>query len=227
MQFRLRHIASVLTAVILPVSLIAQDTAGAMLQSNGVGVLVNRYPAAATTALFPKDLVETQKGTTGRIEITGSTADLGAETMLTFQPEELVLDHGSLSVHTTRGLRVRVGCLLVTPVNPSDWTQYDIVDLDGKVTVKANQKDVYIDAQSKNPQDIKHPEQSKRDIVKEGEQKSREEKCGGAYLNGPTLPGLGAALNSPYVLWPAVGVVVGITCWAVCRPDNPASPSAP
>ena len=30
---------------ILPVSLLAQDTAAAMLRSNGVGVLVNKSPA--------------------------------------------------------------------------------------------------------------------------------------------------------------------------------------
>lgn len=32
---------------------------------------------------------------------------------------------------------MRIGCLTVTPVNPSGWTQYDVVDIDGKVTVHA------------------------------------------------------------------------------------------
>lgn len=216
-------------AIVVPVSLFAQDAAGAMLQSNGVGVMVNRYPAAASMALFSNDLVETQKNAAARIVVEGSTADVNPETMLEFDNDELVLDHGSLSVHTTRGLRVRVGCLTVTPVNPADWTQYDIIDIDGKVTVKADQNDVYIDLRSKNPQQMKQPEHSGRDLVRQGEQKSREEKCAGAYLNTPrAMPGLGAALNSPYALGAGVaGIGVALCLGLICHDDDPISPAKP
>jgi hypothetical protein len=214
-------------AIILPVSLPAQDAAGAMLQSNGIGVMVNHNNAPASIALFPKDLVETQKNAAARIEITGSTADIHAETMVVFETDELVLDHGSLSVHTSRGLRVRVGCLTVTPVNDAVWTEYDVVDVDGKVTVRANQNDVYINARSKNPQEIKQPEHSSRTIVKQGEEKSREEKCGAGYI--PTeYPGLGAALDSPWAVGAGMAIVIGITCYALCRTNNnPVSPACP
>jgi len=215
--------------VVVPLSLVAQDTAAAILQSNGVGVQVNHSTAPASTALFVKDLVETQKSATARIEISGSTADINAETMVEFDGDELALDHGSLSVHTSRGLRVRVGCLTVTPVNATDWTQYEVVDLDGKVTVHATQNDVYIDARSKNPQEIKHPERSNRDLVRQGEQKSRDEKCGGGYLGMPrAMPGLGAALNSPYAVGVAVGGIVTVVCLGLlCHGDDPASPAKP
>ena len=103
--------------------------------------------------------------------------------MVQFEGNELVLDHGSLSVNTSRGLRVRVGCLTVTPVNDAQWTHYDVVDCDGKVTVSALKNDVYIDARSSNPQQARQSSRSSRVTVREGEQKSREEKCGGAYLN--------------------------------------------
>jgi hypothetical protein len=215
-------------AIVVPVSLLSQDVAGAMLQSNGVGVLVNHNSAPASTALFPQDLIETQKNAAARLVVSGSSADLNAETMVEFDSDELVLDHGALSVHTTRGLRVRIGCLTVTPVNPSDWTQYDVIDVDGKVTVRANQNDVYIDARSKNPQQIKQPERSGRTIVRQGEETSRDEKCGGAYLNTPNaMPGLGAALNSPWAVATGVTVIGVLTCWALCRSGNPASPARP
>jgi hypothetical protein len=213
-------------AVILSVSLAAQDVVGAMLQSKGVGVTVNHNNAPASIALFPNDLVETPKSAAARIEITGSTADINAETMVEFGTTELVLDHGSLSVHTSRGLKVRVGCLTVTPVNDAVWTQYDVVDVDGKVTVRANQNDVYINAHSKNPQEIKQPEHSSRTIVKQGEEKSREEKCGGGYFPPTSTPG--PVLDSPWAVGIGFGIVIGITCYALCRTNtNPVSPACP
>jgi hypothetical protein len=214
--------------VILPVSLLAQDTAAAILRSNGIGVLVNKNPAPASTALFSDDLIETQKDAVARLEASGSTADINPETIVQFEGNELVLDHGSLSVNTSRGLRVRVGCLTVTPVNDAEWTHYDVIDLDGKVTVSALKNDVNIDARSSNPQQTKPSARSSRVTVREGEQKSREEKCGAAYMKTPSnIAGVGAIMNSPYVQIPAAGVIVGLTCWALCSSGNPISPSAP
>jgi hypothetical protein len=168
-----------------------------MLHSNGTGVLVNKSTASASIAIFPNDLIETGKDTVARVEMTGSTANINLETMVQFESDELVLDHGGVSVNTTRGLRVRVGCLTVTPANSSDWTQYDVVDIDGKVTVHALKRDVYIDGRSTNPREVKKSSRSTRDLIRENEQKSREEKCGGAYLTlAENRAGLGAIMNS-------------------------------
>lgn len=215
------------TAVILPVSMVADDTAGAMLRSSGAGVLVNKSAAPSSTALFTNDLIETPKNVVARIEANGSTAEISAETMLQFEGDELVLDHGSLSVNTSRGLRVRVGCLTVTPVNLADWTHYDVTDLDGKVTVSALKSDVYIDAHGKNPQEIRKPSESKRDIVREGEQKSRTEKCGVTYMKADRIPGIGAMMNSIYAKGIAAGAIGVIACWGLCHPDDPISPNKP
>jgi hypothetical protein len=214
--------------VILPVSLLGQDTA--MLHSNG-GVLVNKNPAQPSNALFPDDLIETPQGAVARIESSGSTADVNPETVVQFESDELVLEHGSVSVNTSRLLRVRVGCVTVTPVN-ADWTHYDVTDLDGKITVSALKNDVYLEARSSSPQKASQkaapPARSDRTIVREGEQKSREEKCGAAEVKeSGRYAGRGAIMNSPYVQWPAGGVIVGVTCWALCNSDNPVSPSAP
>jgi hypothetical protein len=214
-------------AVILPVSLFAQENAAALLRSSGTGVLVNKNPSPESIALFPDDLIETPKSVVARLEITGSAADIGPETMVQFESDELALDHGNVSVNTTRGLRVRVGCLTVTPVNVSERTQYDVSDLDGRVTVNAAKNDVYIDARSKKPQEAKNPSGSSRDLVREGEQKSREEKCGGAYLRGDSTPALGALMNSTWAKILAGGVAGTIACLGLCHDDDPASPSKP
>lgn len=214
--------------VVLPVSLLADDSGAAMLRSNG-SVLVNKNSAPASVALFLDDLIETQQGAIARLEASGSTADINAETVVQFEGDELVLEHGSVSVNTSRLLRVRVGCLIVTPVN-ADWTHYDVIDKDGKVTVSALKNDVYLESRyrSNNPQQAKQPAHSDRVLVREGEQKSREEKCGAADIKeSGRFAGRGAIMNSPYVQWPAAGVIIGLTCWALCNSDNPVSPSAP
>ena len=214
--------------VIIPVSLLAQDTA--MLHSTG-GVMVNKNQAPASNAIFPDDLIETPQGVMGRIEAPGSTADIAPNTMVQFEGDELVLDHGGLSVNTSRLLRVRVGCVTVTPVN-ADWTHYDVTDLDGKITISAQKNDVYVDARSSKPEKVLEkegqPSHSDREIVHEGEQKSREEKCVGPPVKeSGRVAGRGAIMNSPYVKWPArVGIAV-LTCYALCHSDDPLSPAVP
>lgn len=225
---RWRHLVVVCMTVVLPVSLFAQDVSGAILRANGAGILLNKASAPPSTAVFADDLIETPKGSIARIETTGSAADINSETMVQYEVDELVLDHGSLSVNTTRGLRVRVGCLTVTPLNPSDWTQFEVLDLDGKVTVHALKNDVYIDARSKNPQDLQKPSHSSRDLVRAGEQKSRDEKCGAAYINpADARSGIGAIMNSMTAKLIGAGIVATVTCYVVCRGDDPISPWKP
>jgi len=199
-----------------------------MLRSNGVGVQVNKNPAPASIALYRNDLVETQRAAAARLEIAGSSADINQETIVQFAGDELVLDHGSLSVNTSRGLRVRVGCITVVPVNTGDWTHYEVADVDGKVTVWARKSDVYIDAKSKNIEPAKQTTQSKsnRSIVRESEQRSRDEKCAAAELrrSGAAAPGL---LNSPWAVAAGAGGAAAIACWGLCRVDEAVSPSKP
>ena len=199
-----------------------------MLRTSGTGVSLNGNPAPASTALFPDDFISTQKNAAARIEIAGSSADIGPDTIVQYQNEELVLDHGTVSVNTSRGLRVRVGCVLVTPVYDVNWTHYDVADMNGKVTVSALKSDVYIDARSKKERQLKQDSRSSREMVRESEQKSREDKCGGAYLNPSDSPaGQGAILNSPWARLTGGSAIAALTCWAVCQSDDPISPKWP
>lgn len=211
--------------MLLPVSFVAQETAGAMLHSSGFGVYVNDSAVPGSIAIFPNDLIKTQKNVAARIEATGSSADVNSETVVQFQSDELVLDHGSVTVNTTRGMRVRVGCITVTPVHDDQWTNYQVLDVNGKVTVSALKDDVYIDAHSKNTESIKERERG-RSIVRQGEQKSREEKCGGADLKYGEAA-TGSFLNSPYAIAAGVAGVVAIACFGLCHNDDPLSPAKP
>jgi hypothetical protein len=62
-----RHLVVVYMAVVLSVSLFAQDVNGAILRANGVGILLNKASAPPSTAIFADDLIETPKGSVARI----------------------------------------------------------------------------------------------------------------------------------------------------------------
>src|SRR5271169_2923353 len=98
--------------VVLPASLMAQSSGGAMLHSDS-GVWLNGNPAPNSSAIFPHDMVQTQKDHSAKVDTDGSTVTVQPETVVQFEGEEFVLDHGGLQVNTTRGTRVRVNCLTV------------------------------------------------------------------------------------------------------------------
>lgn len=228
-MLRRRNLVCLPLIVILPVSLLADESVGAMLYSNGVGVFVNKSAAPASIAILPHDLIETQKETSPWLDSAGTRVDISPETMVTYESAELVLDHGSLSVKTSRGLKVRVGCITVTPVNDAELTDYRVVDVDGKVEVSAFKSDVYINERSKNPEQAKQSEHSGHTLVREGESKSRSEKCGASDLKESLkVPGYGPILNSPYTVAVGAAAVIGVTCWVLCfKNDDPLSPAKP
>ena len=224
--FQWRRFVCLPMVAVLPVSLAADDTA-AMLRTSSGDVQLNHSPAPPSSALFSGDLIETGKQSLARIEANGSVADINPETLVEFQGHELVLDHGSVSVNTSRGLRVRAGCLIITPVN-ADWTRYDVIDVDGKVTVSAIKNDVYMNSRSTNLERVAKSGHSDRAMVREGQQKSRADKCGGAEnpSSGP-ITAAGAMLNSSQARIIGVAAIGALTCWALCRSDDPVSPKAP
>jgi hypothetical protein len=90
---------------------------GSGSDSNGVGVEVNHNPLPTAVAWFPNDVIDTQRNAVARINWMGSTADIDPDTQVQLGEDELALEHSRLSVSTSRGLRVRVGCVTITPVN--------------------------------------------------------------------------------------------------------------
>jgi len=205
--------------VILPTSLMAQNSARAMLHDDG-GVWLNGNPAPNSSAIFLHDLVQTQKGNWAKIDADGSTVTAQPETIVQFEGDELVLDHGSLQLNTSRGMKVRVNCITVIPLT-QDWNRYDVTDVDGRVVVVAHQNDVRIHYQGAATRLSKQARSS--DVtVHQGEQVTREERCG-----APARPAeaTGTTLNSIWAKGAGIAAVGILTCWALCRGDEPVSPS--
>jgi hypothetical protein len=217
-----RNLVCGVMAVVLPTSLMAQDSARAMLHNEG-GAWVNGNPAPKSTAIFTHDLVRTQKETGARIDADGSTVTIEPETIVQFEGDLLILEHGSLQVNTFRGMRVRVNCVTVSPP-AQEWARYDVTDVDGRVLVLAHQNDVKIHYSGPATWRSKHVDLT--DVtVYQGGQATHEDRCGEA----PKAPADANRpfLDNPWVIGAGSAVIIGVTCWALCRTDNPMSPDKP
>jgi hypothetical protein len=219
-----RNLVCGVMMVIMPASLMAQASGGAMLHSDG-GVWLNGNPAPNSSAIFPHDLVQTQKENKAKIDADGSTATVQPDTIVQFEGDELVLDHGSLEVNTSRGMRVRVNCMTVIPLT-QEWTRYDVIDVDGKMRVAAYQNDVKIHYRAVVASRSKQTGSSDV-IVHQGEQVTREERCGVAARPAEVINAKGAILNSTWAKGAGLAAIGILTCWALCRGDEPISPVKP
>jgi len=132
--------------VAVPVSLLGQ-TPSAVLHTQG-GVWVNGYEAKDSSAIFTGDLLETKPGFSASLTLDGSTVLLQPQSVAKLQDNMLVLDHGSVSVTTSRSFKVRVNCLTVVPVS-NEWTQYDVADLNRTIQVAARKMTSTLSARSR------------------------------------------------------------------------------
>ena len=169
-------------AVILPSSIVGQSvpeqSASAILHTDG-GVWVNGYEAHDSSAIFPGDLVETKPNASANLVLDGSTVLLAPETVGKFQGDLFELNHGVVSVVTTKGFKVRVNCIRVEPAL-NEWTQYIVSDLNGSVQVSAKKLDVNVEREQGRAKPTVEGDISQKASVHEGEQKSYDESeiCG-------------------------------------------------
>ncbi len=219
-----RNLVCGVMIIVVPASLMAQSTDRALLHSDG-GTWLNGNPAPETSAIFPDALIQTQKLHIARIDAEGSSVLVQPETVVQFEGDELVLDHGSLQLNTAREMKVRVNCITVIPISP-DRTQYDVTDVDGKVKVVAYKNDVKIHAAGAALRRSKQGALSEV-IVREGEQATRSEHCGPPIRPTEGIDANGAIMDSIWAKSVAIGVVGVLTCLGLCHTDDPPSPYKP
>jgi hypothetical protein len=208
---------------VLAASLMAQDLGRAMLHNDG-GAWLNGKPAPDSSAIFPHDLVQTRNESTAKIDVDGSTVTIEPGTLMQYDGDELFLDHGSLQLNSARGMRVRVNCMTIIPLT-QERTRYDVIEAAGKVMVVARDNDVRIHYRRVAARQPKNAGSS--DVtVHRSEQVTRDERCG-AESQPAAFDGNGAILNSPWARVAGVAAISVLTCWALCRGDEPVSPDKP
>lgn len=212
--------------ILLPLTLRAADTGSAVVHSSG-GVSVNGTEVADSTAVFAGDLLETKPGFIANLDADGSSVLIQGESIVKFQGDYLILEHGSVAVGTSTSMSVHVNCIKVEPVS-NDRTQYDVTDVNGTLQVVAHKKDVSIRLGGALRKTSSEPNSSQSGIVHEGQQATRDESiaCGAAVRP----EGAGRALNTK---WIEIGGGVGggalVLCLLLCRGKSPnnVSPAQP
>jgi hypothetical protein len=213
-------------AVLCPLTLLAADTGGAVVHSNG-GVSVNGAEVADSTAIFPGDVLETKPGFVANLDADGSSVLIQPESVVKFQANSLSLEHGSVSVGTSTEMSVHVNCIKVEPVS-HERTQFDVTDVSGTVQVAAHKNDVNITQSTAVRKATPDSNSSVSTVVHEGQQASRDEAaaCGAA-------PRPGRPLNGSNTKWLEIGAAAGggvlALCLLLCKGSKSAaaSPSQP
>lgn len=176
--------------VIVPSSLLGQ-TPSAILHTQG-GVWVNGYEAQDSAAIFAGDTLETKPEFSATLNLEGSNVLIQPQSVTKFQGDFLELDHGGVAVGSATRFKVRVHCITVTPV-VSDWTQYEVTDVNGTVHVAARKNDVNVEIVEHRKPGAESAG-SNSGTVHEGEEHNYDEsKVCGAPAKLP-----GAAMNPKY-----------------------------
>ena len=218
----LRVIVCWILLILFPLALVAADTGSALLHGSG-GVSVNGTDVADSTSVFTGDVIETRPGFVANLDANGSSVLIQGESIVRFQGDYLVLDHGSVAVGTSTSMSVHVNCLKVEPLT-NDRTQYDVTDVSGKVDVAAHKNDVTIKSSGVLRKAASQNDTGQSETVHEGQTASREEStaCGAA---APT-EGAGSPLNTKWIeIGAGVGGGVIVLCLLLCKGKSTSSVS--
>jgi hypothetical protein len=203
-----RHFICWLMVAIVQIPLMAQ-TQSAIVHTQG-GVWVNGYEAKDASAVFSGDVIETRPNFSATLNLEGTSVLVQPESVVKFQGDAIELDHGGVSVETSTSFKVLVRCITVVPA-ASEWTQYDVVDLNGGVQVSARTKDVNVkwEHTGTKPSIPNAGAQQEQGSVHQGEQKRYDESelCGtpprpnAGSMPNPKLIAAGAAAGAGVLIW--------------------------
>jgi hypothetical protein len=221
----LRVVVSCVLLFLFPSSIFAADTDAAMLYTHGAAWVNGVHVPRFSSAIFSGDLVQTRSDTVADINEPGSTITLQADSLVEFQPSSLHIEHGGVTIATSKEVASVAGDVNVKPVS-SAWTEFNVVDVDGTVRIAARKgtlsvtygKEVFTLAQGQETtRDETAPDSNNNDS------KNSKKKNGAGTAPGAS----GGWLNSPVAVGVGAAAVVGVTTWVLIQSNSPASPSAP
>jgi hypothetical protein len=216
-----RKMVSCVLLLMVPGSLFAADSGAAMLYANGAAWL-NGSHVPNSSAIFAGDLVQTRSDSAANIHAPGSSITVLGDSLVQFEGASLKVEHGGVSVSTSKGVATTAGDVRVAPVSNA-WTEFNVTDVDGTVRIAARKGDLTITDDDGTVTLPQGQETTRNEQSDQSDKKKKEKKraagavpaAGGGVLNSPIAIGVGAA---------AVG---GLTIWVLTRSSNPVSPATP
>src|ERR1700689_2242200 len=138
-----RSMVSCVLLLIIPAALFAADTgAAAMLYADGAA-WVNGSHVPKSSAIFAGDLLQTRSDSAANIHAPGSSITVLGDSLVQFEGTSLKVEHGGVSVSTSKGVATTAGDVRVAPASNA-WTEFNVTDIDGTVRIAANKGDLTI-----------------------------------------------------------------------------------
>jgi hypothetical protein len=216
-----RRMVSCLLLLIVPASLFGADSSGAMLYANGAAWL-NGSHVPNSSAIFAGDLVQTRSDSAANIHASGSSITVLGDSLVQFEGASLKVEHGGVSVSTSKGVAATAGDVRVAPVSNA-WTEFNVIDIDGTVRIAARKGDLSV-TDDNGTVTLAQGQETTRDESSEqpnGKKKNKKRAAGAAPAAG------GGALNSPIAIGVGAAAIVGVTAWVLLKNDDPVSPATP
>jgi len=222
-----RKMVSCVLLSILPGSLLAADSGAAMLYAHGAAWL-NGAHVPTSSAIFTGDLVQTRSDSGANINAPGSSITILGESLVQFEGASLKVEHGGVSVSTSKGVATTAGDVRVAPVSNA-WTEFNVTDTDGTVRIAALKGDLTVTDDNgtvtlpqgqQTTRDEQSSDQSDKSTDKD-KKKNKKRAAGAAPAAG------GGILSSPLAIGIGAAAIGGVTAWVLIKSDNPVSPSQP
>ena len=207
-----QHVICWMLIAFTPASLIAADAdpGGAMLYGRGKeAVLLNGKPLPRSSAVFPGDLIQTPPESVATLDAPGSGVVVYPDSVVKFEQNSVSLQHGSVSVATSKRMVALAHQMTVTPASDA-WTEFEVVETNGSIRVIASKGGVDVNC-GKGTASLSEGDEVSSDASGNCNKKKRK--------GGAPLPGNGTTLSGPYVATGALGTVGGVLCLLLC--DNP------
>lgn len=216
-----RKMVSCVLLLVFPGSLLAADTGAAMVYTHGAAWL-NGAHVPTSSAIFSGDMLQTRSDSAANINAPGSSITVLGDSLVQFEGASLKVEHGGVSVSTSKGVATTAGDVRVAPVSDA-WTEFNVTDVDGTVRIAARRGDLTITdddgtATLAQGQETTRDEQSDKS---ESKKKNKKRGAGAAPAAG------GGVLSSPLAIGIGAAAIGGLTTWVLVKGDNPVSPAVP
>jgi hypothetical protein len=222
----LRHLLCWIMMALLPFSMVAADMGAAMVYTSGPAWL-NGSTIPQSSAIFPGDIVQTQPGSEAKINSSGSSVRIFANSLVQFEAGDILIDQGGVHVGTSKAMTTRAGGITVAP-NSNAWTQFEVTHADGRVRIVAEKGALNVTNGSTistlaEGQETTTSDQTTADQTSDGKKKKKKKK------GGAVVPGSGGIFNktSALILAGALAGTGGLIAWGAGRGAGPISPAAP
>ena len=216
-----RRMVSCVLLLIVPASLFAADAGAAMLYADGATWL-NGAHVPKSSAIFAGDLVQTRSDSAANIHAPGSSITVLADSLVQFEGTFLKVEHGGVSVSTSKGVSTTAGDVRVAPASNS-WTEFNVTDTDGIVRIAARKGDVVVSDDNGAVTLPQGQETTRDEQSDQGDKKKKDKKRG----VGAAPAAGGGVLNSTAAVSVGLAAIGGVTAWVLLKNDEPVSPMKP